>query len=84
MCANINTIIDWLKASNRWKHLTGGFIIGLGANDAYCAAYAGIGVAGALEYKDYQWGGKPDWIDFSLTVLGTAAGYGVRYFVFGH
>lgn len=41
-------IIEWIKQSNRWKHLLGGILIGLGANDWYCAAYSGIGIASAL------------------------------------
>lgn len=72
------TLPKWMNESNRWKHLAGGLIIGAGANDLYCAAYVGIGVAGAMEFKDHQWGGKPDWIDFSLTVIGVAMGYGLR------
>lgn len=72
-------MINWLKQSNRWKHLLGGFIIGLGANSVYCAAYATVGVASALEFKDHLWGGKWDWIDWSLTVLGGAVGYLLRY-----
>lgn len=71
-------ILEWLKTSNRWKHLVGGFIIGLGANSAYCAAYAGIGVAATLELKDRLWGGKWDWIDFGLTVAGVLAGWLTR------
>ena len=71
-------IIDFLKQSNRWKHLLGGVIVGLGADDTYCAAYAGIGVEGAMEFKDWQWGGKPDWIDFACTVAGVAIGFGIR------
>jgi len=71
-------IINWFKESNRWKHLVGGVAVGLFANDAYCAAYAGVGVAGAMEFKDWQWGGKPDIIDFGLTVAGVAIGYGIR------
>lgn len=74
-------IIDWFKQSNRWKHLLGGAAIGVFANSTYCAAYTGIGVAGAMEFKDYQWGGEPDWIDFSLTCVGTAIGYGARILV---
>lgn len=74
----IKGIIDWLGISNRWKHLVGGIIIGLGANTPYCAAYAGIGIAASLELKDYLWGGKPDWIDFALTVLGVVIGYLLR------
>lgn len=75
----MNKFIDWFKASNRWKHLLGGVLIGIGANDVYCAAYAGIGVASALELKDKLWGGKPDFIDWALTVVGVAAGYAARF-----
>ena len=77
----VKNIIDWIKASNRWKHLVGGIAIGAGADDWYCAAYAGIGIAGAMELKDKLWGGKPDWIDFTLTVAGVAIGYGLRLLV---
>jgi hypothetical protein len=75
-------IWQWLKDSNRLKHLVGGVAVGLGANDWYCAEYVGIGVAGSLEFKDYQWGGKPDWIDFTLTFVGVNIGYTIRYFVY--
>lgn len=73
--------VEWLKKSNRWKHLAGGIIVGAGANDVYCAAYAGVGIAGALEFKDHQWGGKPDWIDFTCTIVGVAIGYGARVLI---
>ena len=76
-------IWQWLKESNRIKHLVGGVAVGLGANDWYCAEYVGVGVAGSLEFKDYQWGGKPDWIDFTLTFVGVNIGYTIRYFVYG-
>lgn len=71
-------VAAWLRESNRWKHLAGGFAVGLGADGPYCAAYAGTGVAAALELKDRQWGGRWDWTDFALTVAGTAAGWGLR------
>ena len=74
----MNKIIMWFKTSNRWKHLLGGLLIGMGANDIYCAAYAGIGVAAALELKDKLWGSKWDWIDFGLTVAGVIAGHLIR------
>lgn len=74
-------IIEWIKQSNRWKHLLGGILIGLGSNDWYCAAYAGIGVATALELKDKMWGGKADIVDWGLTVGGVAIGFGVRTLV---
>lgn len=76
-------IWQWLKDSNRLKHLVGGVAVGLGANDWYCAEYVGICVAGSLEFKDYQWGGKPDWIDFMLTFVGVNIGYTIKYFVYG-
>lgn len=66
---------NWMKESNRWKHLLGGILIGIGANTLYCAAYAGIGVASALELKDKMWGGKWDWIDWLITVIGVALGF---------
>ena len=81
MATVTQSAIDWLNASNRWKHLVGGFVIGSGADDIYCAAYAGIGIAGALELKDKLWGGEPDWIDFSITLAGVALGYASRVLV---
>lgn len=36
-------IITWLKSSNRGRHIVGGVLIGLGADDTYCALYAGAG-----------------------------------------
>jgi len=59
-----------------------GVAVGLGADDWYCAEYVGIGVAGSLEFKDYQWGGKPDWINFTFTFVGVNIGYTIRYFVY--
>lgn len=70
--------IDWFMDSNRYKHFLGGMGIGLLSDDVYCATLSGIGVASALEFKDWQWGGKWDWIDLSMTVLGTALGFGIR------
>lgn len=77
----IKKVFNWLKASNRWKHLLLAFLVGLGCNGWYCAEYTGFGVAGAMEFKDWQWGGKPDFIDFLLTVIGVNAGYLVRYLI---
>lgn len=70
-------ILEWLKASNRWKHLLGGVLVGCGANGWYCAVYAGCAVAGALELKDKLWGGKWDWVDLALTIAGACMGYGL-------
>jgi len=74
---------DWLNSSNRLKHFGLGMVVGLGADDWYCAAYTGAGVAGALEFKDWQWGGKPDVIDFLFTVAGVLLGYLIKSLVLG-
>lgn len=74
-------LFKWLKESDRYKHLLGGIAIGAFANSLYCAAYAGIGVATALELKDKLWGGKFDLVDLSLTLAGVAIGYGVRIMI---
>lgn len=69
-------MIEWLKKSNRWKHLLGGFMIGiLSLADYIAAILAGLGIASALELKDKLWGGKWDWIDWILTVFGCCLGY---------
>ncbi len=78
---NMKKIIKWLGASNRYKHFVGGVVIGLGADSNYCAAYAGVGVAGALELKDELWGGKWDWIDFGCTLAGVVVGRLTRWAV---
>ena len=81
-------LFTWLKESNRYKHLLGGVAIGAFANSLYCAAYAGVGVATALELKDKMWGGKPDIADWALTIVGVVIGYGLRlasiYIIGGH
>lgn len=73
--------LAWLLSSNRWMHLTGGVLIGGFAESLFCALYAGVGVAAALELKDVQWGGKWDWIDLTVTVVGVAVGYLIRMWV---
>ena len=59
----------------------GGLLIGGVANSLYCAAYAGIGVATALELKDRMWGGKADIIAWGLTAGGVAIGFGIRMII---
>jgi len=72
---------NWFKDSNRYKHFFGGVLIGLGADDVYCASYAGIGVASALELKDKLYGNEWDWIDWGCTVVGVAVGQALRQVV---
>jgi hypothetical protein len=76
-------IIEWFKNSHRWLHLLVGLLIGFGAMNIYCAAYAGIGVAVTSELKDKMWGGLWDWIDFGLTITGVAIGYTIHALAFG-
>ncbi|MFR9539167.1 MAG: hypothetical protein SNI49_03315 [Rikenellaceae bacterium] len=71
-------IIDWLKESNRLKHLAGGFTIGLLSDSNYCAALSTLTAAGCLEFKDKAWGGDWDWIDFAITVAGGVCGRATR------
>ena len=76
-------LLDWLKTSNRWKHLAGGIAIGVCALDWFSAIYAGVLTAGALEYKDKAHGGKWDWIDFGLSAGGSAIIAVVRFIIGG-
>lgn len=72
---------EWLKTSNRYKHLVGGMAIGLLSDDWYCAALSGVGIASALEYKDKAHGGSWDWVDWGLTIAGVIVGYGLRWMI---
>lgn len=75
-------IINWFKESNRWKHLLGGFIVGLCALSWFTGLYAGVMVGAALEFKDTMYDNKWDWIDFSLTVAGSIIGGTLGSFLF--
>lgn len=70
--------LNWLSQSNRYKHLLGGFVLGSLCSSPYCALLCGFSVAGALEFKDIQWGGKWDWIDWLLTIGGVSIGYTIK------
>lgn len=70
----MNKLINFIKQSNRWKHLIGGFIVGVMGNDAYCSIYAGAIAASCLEYKDKAHGGEWDWIDWMMTIAGSIIG----------
>ena len=72
-------LLDWLRESNRWKHLLGGLVLGLLANGWYCALLCGASVGGALELKDRQWGGRPDCVDFLLTLVSCIVSYSLKH-----
>lgn len=59
----------------------GTICIELWANSWYCAEYTGIGVASALEYKDFLYGHKWDWLDWLCPVAGATIGYAARYII---
>lgn len=63
-------ILNFLKNSNRYKHLIGGFAVGLCALDLWTAIYATIVAASCLELKDKLYGNKWDWVDWALTLVG--------------
>lgn len=69
-----NKILNWLKSSNRYKHLIGGLIIGLFAFSDYNAVYASSIGSFCLELKDKLRGSYFDVIDFSLVVVGAILG----------
>lgn len=60
----------FLKESNRWKHLAGGFVVGLCACSAFGAVYSAAVAASCLELKDKLHGSPWDWTDWLLTVTG--------------
>lgn len=79
-------IINFLKESNRWFHLIGGalavlavaflspmILVTFGAIIAISliAIQAVSFIAVALEMKDVQGGGKFDWTDLAVTIIGS-------------
>lgn len=65
-------LINWWKASNRWKHFL--FAIPLGA---VCGAPFTTGVGLGMEVKDHLYGNRADFVDFLLTAVGGVIGHGV-------
>ena len=54
----MNKIIEFLKQSNRYKHLIGGLLVGILAFTPWTALYAAAVAASCLELKDKLKGGK--------------------------
>ena len=69
-------LINWWKASNRWKHFL--FAIPLGA---VCGAHFTTGVGLGMEIKDHLYGGKADFVDFALTAVGGFIGHGAMLLI---
>lgn len=66
----MNKIISFLSKSNRYKHLVGGFMVGLCALSPWTAIYSAIVAASCLELKDRLHGSPWDWIDWLCAVSG--------------
>lgn len=63
----------WILDSNRPKHFIGGMVLAT-VLTFLCA----LGCAGGMEFKDRQWGGKWDWLDFAATCLGGMVGQALQ------
>lgn len=68
--------LDSFMDSNRWKHFFCAIPLGFLFTFLF-AAGAGFG----MEFKDSQWGGQFDWVDFLFTCLGGLVGQGLQLFV---
>lgn len=66
----MNKFFSFFAASNRYKHLIGGFIVAAPAGSFYAAIYAAAIAASCLELKDRLYGNRWDWTDWLCTVLG--------------
>jgi uncharacterized membrane protein YsdA (DUF1294 family) len=60
----------------RWQHFAYAIPIGM-VFSILCV----LGVASAMEFKDWQWGGKPDWKDWVCTMMGGTVGQVVQLLI---
>lgn len=61
--------MNWLKESNRLKHLFYAIPIGI-IFTILCV----LGCAFGLEFKDKEYGNKFDWLDITATLIGGVIG----------
>ena len=61
--------MNWIKESNRRKHLLYAIPNGL-----VFTILAVLGCAFGMEFKDKQYGNKFDWLDIAATMIGGAIG----------
>lgn len=71
----MDKIFNFLKQSNQYKHLIGGFLVALCLLIVFmghylCAIYAVCIAASCLELKDKLRGCPWDWIDWFCTLIG--------------
>ena len=62
----------WLNESNRMKH----FLYAIPCGALLTILFV-CGLAAGMEFKDKQWGGKWDWLDFFATVIGGVIGQAI-------
>lgn len=61
--------MNWFLESNRYKHFL--YAIPCG----FLTILFVLGLAIGMEFKDIQWGGKWDWLDFFCTFAGGLVGH---------
>lgn len=64
---------NWFTASNRWKH----FLLAVPLGMAFTLLCV-LGCASGMEFKDRQWGGRWDWLDWLATMLGGLVGQSLQ------
>lgn len=67
---------NWFTSSNRWKHFALAVPLGL-AFTLLCV----LGCASGMEFKDRQWGGRWDWLDWLATMLGGLVGQALQILI---
>lgn len=67
---------NWFMSSNRWKHFLLAVPLGL-AFTLLCV----LGCASGMEFKDRQWGGRWDWLDWLATMLGGLVGQALQILI---
>ena len=68
--------MNWLKESNRIKHLLYAIPIGL-----VFTILAVLGCAFGMEFKDRQYGNSFDWLDVAATLIGGIIGQVIRIII---
>lgn len=70
--------MSWITESNRPKHFKYAIVCGFVGTFLFA-----LGIAMGLEYKDYAYGNKWDWLDIAATLLGGLVGQILQIVFFG-
>ena len=77
----IESMIKWLRTSDRARHLFYGWLISL-----LGSITAGVAAGITAEYKDKAWGGLFDYKDLIATIIGSVIGqltqFGLVYMIY--